>query len=83
MLLGQIMQRLKLNFIGLAQGGGGYENTCMISTIIYSVFLFLTLILASVGSGGTASTYHSIIGIIVVCLSGLTHGNCVHFYYFL
>ncbi|KAL7434553.1 hypothetical protein ACHAXM_004140 [Skeletonema potamos] len=51
--LGQLLQRLKLNFCGSPSSGNEYKNSCMIWTILMCVCWVVSFILLGVTNGGS------------------------------
>lgn len=65
-LLGQLLQRLKLSFYGVKTEDDQYKNSCMILTIAYGVSVLLGLILAIATGAGVLVAYVFAIFMIVV-----------------
>mmetsp|Transcript_3058 Transcript_3058/g.8621 ORF Transcript_3058/g.8621 Transcript_3058/m.8621 type:complete len:174 (-) Transcript_3058:501-1022(-) len=67
-VLGQVMQRFKLDFIG--QPGGNYSNTCTIVSIVTVVMSLLLVVLGS--STGVGSVVYILLVVYLIVAGTLT-----------
>lgn len=69
-VLGQLLQRLKLTFYGVKTDDDQYQNSCMILTIAYGVAVLLGLILAIATGSGVFIMY--VFGIYMIVVLTIT-----------
>lgn len=77
-VLGQLLQRLKLNFYGVKTGDDQYKNSCMILTIAYGVAILLGLILAIATGAGILVSY--VFGIFMIVVLTITRSYMRNLY---
>lgn len=64
--VGQLLQRLKLNFLGSPSSGDGYKHTCMIWTVVAIATWTIGLLFSGVSSGASIYIIYSITGFVSI-----------------
>jgi len=65
-LLGQLLQRLKMSFYGVKTNDDQHENSCMIMTVAYGIAVLLGLILAIATGAGFMIMYVYLLYLVIV-----------------